>query len=70
LGLNELDEPQAGVGVQLQFTPALAESFVTVAPICVVLGCAVVEANIVAGGDGVVEIDTVMGDGAGAVMLT
>jgi hypothetical protein len=70
LGLNELDEPQAGLGVQLQFTPALAESFVTVAAICVVLGCAVVEANIVAGGGGVVEIDTVMGDGGGALMLT
>jgi hypothetical protein len=54
--------------VQLQFTPALAESFVTVAAICVVLGCAVVEAAIVAGGG--VEMETPMGGGAGAVMLT
>jgi len=68
LGLNELDEPHAGVGVQLQFTPALAESFVTVAVICVVLGCAGVEAAIVAGGG--MEMETPMGGGAGAVMVT
>jgi len=54
--------------VQLQFTPALAESFVTVEVICVVLGCAVVEAAIVAGGGE--EMETPMGGGAGAVMVT
>ena len=56
--------------MQLQFTPALAESLVTVAAICAVLTWVVVETDIVAGGVGVVEIDTTMAGCVGAVMVT
>jgi hypothetical protein len=43
---------------------------VTVAAICAVLTWVVVETDIVAGGVGVVEIDTTMAGGAGAVIVT
>lgn len=63
LGLNELDEPHDGVGVQPQFTPALAVSFVTVAAAVVVPEIATVAA-------GAVEMETEMAGGGGAVIVT
>lgn len=60
LGLNEPHDP---AGVQLQFTPAPAESFATVA-----VTDAVPETDSVAGG--AVEIVTEMAGGAGALIVT